>query len=319
MIILSSLYANTLYINKSINIYYLWGEIMNREEKIKIANRISLITIVANVILSAAKIFIGFIGRSHAIIADGVHSLSDVFSTVVALIGIRLANKDEDENHPYGHEKIEPVMGKILANILLLTAVFMGYSGIKSIVQGDYTIPSKITIYAAIFSIIVKEWMYRYTVIGAKKIESSVLLADAWHHRTDALSSVGSLIGVTGAILGYPILDSIAALIISIFVAKVAIDIYLQSVKELIDSAADKDTIDKIKKIIHDTKGVIDIDKLKTRIHANKLYVDVEISVARELSVSQAHDIAEDVHEKIEKHMKRVKHCMVHVNPFGDK
>ncbi|WP_432408483.1 cation diffusion facilitator family transporter [Wukongibacter sp. M2B1] len=292
---------------------------MKSEERIKIANRISIITIAANVVLSAVKIFIGFIGRSHAIIADGIHSLSDVFSTVVALIGIRLANKEEDENHPYGHEKIEPVMGKILANILLLTALFMGYSGIKSIMQGDYTIPGKITIYAAIFSIIVKEWMYRYTVIGAKKIESSALLADAWHHRTDALSSIGSLVGVTGAILGYAILDSIAAIVISIFVAKVAIDIYLKSVKELIDSAADGDTIDEIKKIIHRTEGVIDIDNLKTRIHANKLYVDVEISVDRGLTVSQAHDIAENVHNKIENDMKKVKHCMVHVNPCDDK
>jgi len=292
---------------------------MNSEQRIKIANRISFITIIANVILSAIKIFIGFIGRSNAIIADGIHSLSDVFSTVVALIGIRLANKADDENHPYGHERIEPVMGKILANILLLTAAFMGYSGIKNIISGNYEVPSKIAIYAAIFSILVKEWMYRYTVRGAKKIESSALLADAWHHRTDALSSVGSLLGVTGAILGYAVLDSVAAVVISIFVAKVAIDIYLQSVKELIDSAADEETIEDIRRIILETKGVIEIDELKTRIHANKLYVDVEISVNRDLSVAQAHDIAEDVHDKIEKDVKKVKHCMVHVNPFGER
>lgn len=292
---------------------------MNSEQRIKIANRVSLITIIANIILSVIKVFIGFIGKSNAIIADGFHSLSDVFSTVIALIGIRLANKADDENHPYGHEKIEPVMGKILANILLLTALFMGYNGIKSIIRGDYTVPGSITIYAAIFSIVVKEWMYRYTVRAAKKIESSGLLADAWHHRTDALSSVGSLIGVTGAILGYPILDSIAAVVISVFVAKVAIDIYLQSIKELIDSAADEETIDDIKKIILETQGVIEIDELKTRIHANKLYVDVEISVNKDLSVSQAHDIAENVHDKIEKGIRKVKHCMVHVNPFGEK
>lgn len=288
---------------------------MDNVQRIKIANRISVVTIIANIILSVIKVFIGFVGRSNAIIADGIHSLSDVFSTVVALIGIRLANKADDENHPYGHERIEPVMGKVLANILLLTAVFMGYSGIKSIIQGDYTTPGKITIYAAIFSIVVKEWMYRYTAKAAKKIESSALLADAWHHRTDALSSVGSLIGVTGAILGYAILDSVAAVVISIFVAKVAIDIYLQSVKELIDSAADEETVEEIKKIILGTQGVIRIDKLKTRIHANKLYVDVDISVNKNLSLSDAHDIAENVHDKIESDIKKVKHCMVHVNP----
>ncbi|MCT4563082.1 MAG: cation diffusion facilitator family transporter [Maledivibacter sp.] len=291
---------------------------MNREEKIKIANKVSFITIIANIILSIVKVIIGFIGKSNAIIADGFHSLSDVFSTVIALIGIRLASKADDENHPYGHERIEPVMGKILANILLLTALFMGYNGIKSITQGDYTVPGKITIYAAVFSIVVKEWMYRYTVKAAKKIESSGLLADAWHHRTDALSSIGSLIGVTGAILGYPILDSIAAIVISVFVAKVAMDIYLQSVKELIDSSADQETINDIKKIILGTEGVIQIDDLKTRMHGNKLYVDLEISVNKDLSLSKAHDIAENVHIKIEKGIRRVKHCMVHVNPFEE-
>ncbi len=289
---------------------------MDSVQRIKIANRISIVTIIANVILSAMKIFIGFIGRSNGIIADGIHSLSDVFSTLVALIGIRLANKADDENHPYGHERIEPVMGKVLANILFLTAIFMGYSGIKNIIQGNYVTPSKITIYAAIFSILVKEWMYRYTVKGAKKIESSALLADAWHHRTDALSSVGSLLGVIGAILGYAIFDSIAAVVISVFVAKVAVDIYFQSVKELIDSAADKETIENIRKIITGIHGVIRIDELKTRLHANKLYVDVEISVNKDLSLPQAHDIAENVHRKIEEGIKRVKHCMVHVNPL---
>ncbi len=289
---------------------------MDSVQRIKIANRISIVTIIANVILSAMKIFIGFIGRSNGIIADGIHSLSDVFSTLVALIGIRLANKADDENHPYGHERIEPVMGKVLANILFLTAIFMGYSGIKNIIQGNYATPSKITIYAAIFSILVKEWMYRYTVKGAKKIESSALLADAWHHRTDALSSVGSLLGVIGAILGYAIFDSIAAVVISVFVAKVAVDIYFQSVKELIDSAADKETIENIRKIITGIHGVIRIDELKTRLHANKLYVDVEISVNKNLSLPQAHDIAENVHRKIEEGIKRVKHCMVHVNPL---
>jgi cation diffusion facilitator family transporter len=233
------------------------------------------------------------------------------------MIGVKLATKEDDENHPYGHEKLEPVMGKVLANILIITALFIGYEGIKTILQGEYSIPSKIAIYAAVLSIIAKEWMYRYTVIGARKIESPALMADAWHHRSDALSSVGSLIGVAGAVMGYPILDPIASIIISILVAKVGVDIYLQSVKDLIDSAADEETVLDIKKIILETRGVIRIDELKTRRHANKLYVDIEISVDQNLSVSQAHKIAEDVHDNIEKKFKKVKHCMVHVNPFG--
>jgi len=290
---------------------------MDKKDRVRIANRISIVTITGNIVLSVVKVIVGFVGRSSAIIADGVHSLSDVFSTVVVMIGVKFATKEDDENHPYGHEKLEPVMGKVLANILIIIALFIGYEGIKTILQGEYSIPSKIAIYAAVLSIIAKEWMYRYTVIGARKIESPALMADAWHHRSDALSSVGSLIGVAGAVMGYPILDPIASIIISILVAKVGVDIYLQSVKDLIDSAADEETVLDIKKIILETRGVIRIDELKTRRHANKLYVDIEISVDQNLSVSQAHKIAEDVHDNIEKKFKKVKHCMVHVNPFG--
>ncbi|RKD21515.1 cation diffusion facilitator family transporter [Caminicella sporogenes DSM 14501] len=291
---------------------------MDKFERQKIVNKISIITIIANVFLSFIKIIVGIVGRSNALVADGFHSLSDVFSTVVVMIGVKLAEKEDDETHPYGHEKIEPVIGKILSNILLLTAVYMGYKGIKSIFIRDYYIPEKMTIFAAVFSILVKEWMFRYTIRGAKKVESSALMADAWHHRSDALSSIGSLIGITGAVFGYPILDPIASVIISIFICKVAIEIYIQSVRALIDSAADKETIKNIKKIILGINGVIQIDELKTRIHANKLYVDVEIAVDRNLSVSEAHKIAEDVHDSIENEIKKVKHCMVHVNPFGE-
>lgn len=289
---------------------------MENKEKINIVNRISLVTIVANVVLSFIKIVVGLIGKSSAIIADGFHSMSDVFSTVVAFIGIKLAGRSDDENHPYGHEKIEPVIGKILANILLLTAAYMAYKGFKDIFYGSYRIPERITIYAAILSIIVKEWMYRYTVKGAKKIESSALMADAWHHRSDSLSSVGSLFGVVGARMGYPILDPIASVIISIFIGKVAISIYMKSIHDLIDTAADEETIKSLENIILSTKGVIKIDDLKTRKHANKLYVDVEIAVDESLTVSEAHKIAEDVHDTIERKIKRVKHCMVHVNPL---
>lgn len=292
---------------------------MNNNQRIKIANRISIVTIIANVGLSTVKVMAGFIGGSSAIIADGLHSLSDVASTIVAMIGIKLALKRDDESHPYGHEKIEPVMGKILANILLLTALYMGYKGIKNIMIGNYGIPGQITIYAAASSIIIKEWMYRYTAKGAKEIESSALMADAWHHRTDSLSSVGSLIGVAGARMGYPILDPIAAVLISIFVAKVAISIYMQSVHDLIDSAADEETRGEIEEIILRTKGVLQIDDLKTRRHANKLYVDVEIAVDNSLSISEAHEISEDVHDTIESKVKKVKHCMVHVNPIKEK
>lgn len=289
--------------------------LLNSEDRFQIGIRISKITIFVNLALSAIKLLAGIIGRSGAMIADSIHSLSDVLSTLAVMLGLNLAKQPADEDHPYGHEKMEPIMAKMLASILLITALLIGYNGIKSIINGTTVIPQKIAIYAAIFSILVKEWMYRYTVIGAKKIESSALMADAWHHRSDAFSSIGTLIGIIGARMGFPILDPIASLVICILITRVAIDIYKQAIEQLVDHCADAKTIKKIQNEIENTNGVIAVDELKTRLHANRLYVDVEICVDRSLSVCEAHEIAEIVHNTIEGLDTRIKHCMVHVNP----
>ncbi|MCB2291400.1 cation diffusion facilitator family transporter [Clostridium sp. CS001] len=288
---------------------------MNSDERFKIGMKISKITILINILLSSIKLIAGIIGRSGAMIADSMHSLSDVLSTIAVMVGLKLAKQPADEDHPYGHEKMEPIMAKILASILLITALLIGYNGIKNIINGTTVVPAKIAVYAAILSIVTKEWMYRYTVIGAKKIESSALMADAWHHRSDAFSSIGTLIGIVGARMGYPILDPMASLVICVLITKVAIDIYKQAINQLIDHCADAKTIENIKNEIEKTNGVISIDELKTRVSANRLYVDVEICVNSDLSVCEGHDIAERVHNAIENLDNRIKHCMVHVNP----
>ena len=288
---------------------------MNSEERFRIGIKISKETIIVNILLSAIKLFAGIIGRSGAMIADSIHSLSDVLTTIAVMVGLKLAKQPADEDHPYGHEKMEPIMAKLLASILLITALLIGFNGIKSIINGTTVIPAKIAMYAAILSILVKEWMYRYTVKGAKKIDSSALMADAWHHRSDAFSSIGTLIGIAGARMGYPILDPIASLVICILITKVAIDIYKQAINQLVDHCADAKTIENIKNQIEKTNGVINIDELKTRVSANRLYVDVEICVNKNLSVCEGHEIAESVHNTIESLDNRVKHCMVHVNP----
>ncbi|MCY6369029.1 cation diffusion facilitator family transporter [Clostridium ganghwense] len=289
---------------------------MNSVERLKIGNRISKLTIVLNFLLAAIKIIAGVFGRSSAVISDGIHSLSDVMSTFCVILGLKLSQKPEDIDHPYGHEKFEPIITKVLAFILGTTAMLIGYNAVKIILLGQYNIPGKIAIYAAVLSIITKEWMYRYTIKGAKIIESSALTADAWHHRSDAFSSIGTLVGVLGARIGYPVLDSVASIVICIIILKVAVDIYIKAANQLMDHSADKGTIETITKDITEIDGVIKIDDLKTRIHASRLYVDVEISVSKELSLTQAHDIAENVHFKIENNNTRVKHCMVHVNPY---
>ncbi|ACQ51805.1 cation diffusion facilitator family transporter [Clostridium botulinum] len=291
---------------------------MKNEERLKIGNKVSNITIVVNIILSFIKILFGIIGHSAATIADGIHSLSDVLSTIAVIIGLKISSKPADKDHPYGHEKLEAVTSKLLATMLFLTALFIGYSGIKVIINKDFSVPSKITIYVAILSIVTKEWMYGYTLKAAKKINSTALEADAWHHRSDSFSSIGTLIGIIGARLKYPILDPIASLVICIFIIKVSIDIYKNSINQLVDHCADEKTINMITEQIKSIKEVERIDELKTRLHGSKLYVDVEIALDYSLSLKESHSIAEKVHDKIEASNNDIIHCMVHVNPYEE-
>lgn len=281
-----------------------------------IANKISKNTIVSNVILSIIKVVIGIISRSSALLADGVHSLSDIVSTVAVMIGVKISSRPEDESHPYGHEKVEPIIAKILATILFLTALGIGYNAINIIIKGEYIIPGQIAIIGAAISIGAKEWMYRYTVKGAKEINSSALLADAWHHRSDAFSSIAALIGVIGARLGFSIFDPLASILVCIVIVKVSIEIYIQGINQVIDKSADEETLEDIRGNIMGVNGVKEIDDLKTRIHGNKLFVDVEIAVESSLSVKEGHEIAEEVHQMIERLDETIKHCMVHVNPY---
>ncbi len=292
---------------------------MNDEQRYQLGNHISKVTIGVNVGLSVVKLLAGVIGRSGAMIADGVHSLSDVLSTMAVMIGLRMAKKPADADHPYGHEKMESVATILLATLLLFTAGGIAYSGFMNIIKGSTSVPGRIAVYAALSSIGVKEWMYHYTIKGAKKINSTALQADAWHHRSDAFSSIGSLVGIIGARLGFSILDPLAALVISVLIGKVAVEIYIQAVRQMLDESADEETLQKLQEHILSIRGVLQIDELKTRIHANKVYVDVEIAVDQELTICQAHKIAEKVHDTIEQKEEKVKHCMVHVNPCETK
>ena len=285
------------------------------DNRLEIGMKVSKNTIIGNAILSILKVLAGIISKSNAMIADGIHSFSDVVSTIGVIIGLKLSNKPEDSKHPYGHEKIESLSSLFLSVMLFVVAIGIGISGVKNIVSKNFVTPGTLAIYAAIISIITKEWMYFYTMKYAKLINSSSMKADAWHHRSDSLSSIGALIGIVGARLGYPILDSIASLIISALILKVAYDIVKQSISQLIDESADKETITKIKNKIYSISGVEKIDKLQTRLHANRIYVDVEISVDSNLTVEEGHNIAMKIHNSIEED-EFIKHCMVHVNPY---
>ena len=284
------------------------------DERLKVGLKVSKNTIIGNSILSIIKVFCGIAGTSSAMIADGIHSLSDVFTTVGVIIGLKLSSKKADKGHPYGHERIESITALFLSVVLFLVAVGIGYSGIVNIITKQYAEPGILAVAAAVISIISKEGMYQYTIIYAKKINSTSLKADAWHHRSDSLSSIGALIGIVGARMGYLILDSIAAIIICIIIVKVSYDICRQSIDQLIDAAVSDDKISAITKKILATEGVIRIDDLRTRQYASKLYVDVDISVDSSITVEEGHNIAMKVHEGVEEDLD-VKHCMVHVNP----
>lgn len=291
---------------------------VEESEFTRVANRVAFVTIFENVLLALGKLIAGLIGHSSAMISDAVHSASDVFSTIVVLIGVKLSSKESDKEHPYGHERLECVAAIVLAVVLLLTGLGIGYDAIKNILGGNYkelTAPTVLALVAAIISIVAKETMYWYTRYYAKRIDSSALMADAWHHRSDALSSVGALIGIGGAMLGYPVMDSIASLVIFFFIAKAAYDIFKDAIDKMVDHACDEETEKAIYDAVLEQEEVLGIDMLQTRIFGNKIYVDLEIQLDENYTLKKAHDIAEEVHEHIEQNFPKVKHIMVHVNP----
>lgn len=284
----------------------------------KIANKVSVIAIIANVILSLFKLIAGVVAHSSAMISDAVHSASDVFSTIVVIIGISFASKESDKEHPYGHERLECVAAMILAMVLFVTGFGIGISALKGIITGEYNtmmVPGSLALVAAIVSIVTKEALYWYTRFYAKKIDSSALMADAWHHRSDALSSIGALIGIGGAMMGFPIMDLLASFVIFLFIIKAAYDIFKDAIDKMVDHACDEEFEQSIYDFVIKNEEVICIDLLQTRMFGNKIYVDIEIALDGAYTLQKAHDIADNIHSDIENNFPKVKHIMVHVNP----
>ena len=288
-------------------------------ENEKIVMQVSARSMIVNLILSAGKAIAGIVGHSGAMISDGVHSASDVFSTIIVMVGYRMSEKDSDKGHPYGHERVECVAAILLSMVLCVTGAAIGITGIKNMFGiGDATleIPGLLPLIAAILSILIKEGMYHYTKGAARKVKSGALMADAWHHRSDALSSIGSLVGIAGARMGYPICDPIASVIISIFIIKAAYDIFKDAIDKMMDTACDEETIEGIREVISKQSGVLRIDSLQSRQFGARAYIDVEIAADGNLTLIESHAIAERVHRQIEISFPEVKHCMVHVNPM---
>ena len=283
----------------------------------KIAMKVSIISIIANVVLAAFKLVAGILAHSGAMISDAIHSASDVFSTFVVMIGIKIASKEPDEEHPYGHERMECVAAIILATILCITGLGIGKNALSNITgnSGEMAVPGMLALIAAIVSIIVKEAMFWYTRHYAKMIDSGALMADAWHHRSDALSSIGAFIGIIFARMGYVMMDSIACLVICVFIVKAAYDIFKDAIDKMVDKSCSLEVEAEIRTIVMSVDGVKGIDSLSTRLFGNKMYVDIEIRADGEKTLNETHEIAEAVHDSIEAQFEKVKHIMVHVNP----
>ena len=284
----------------------------------QIAMRVSYISILGNVLLSVFKLMAGIFAHSGAMISDAVHSASDVFSTFVVMIGIKISARASDKEHPYGHERMECVAAIVLATILCITGLGIGKNAIAKLQDGNdagMVIPGILALVAAIVSIVVKEAMFWYTRGAAKKIDSGALMADAWHHRSDALSSVGALVGILFARNGYPVMDVVASLIICVFIVKASYDIFKDAVDKMVDKACDEETERELKNFVEAQPGVLGVDLLQTRVFGNKIYVDLEIGADENSTLKESHQIAEQVHDKLEIQFPKVKHIMIHVNP----
>ena len=280
------------------------------------ATKVSVISMAVNVILTVAKFAAGVIAHSGAMISDAVHSASDIFSGLIVLIGVRISSKAPDEKHPYGHERFECVAALLLSGILALVGGTIGVNAVKDIISGRVQeTPGLLALIAAAVSIVTKEILFWYTRGYAKKFRSTALHAEAWHQRSDALSSIGALIGIAGARMGVPVMEPIASLIIALFILRVAVQIFRDAIDQMVDHSANEETEAAFRTTALEQPGVTGVEVLRTRMFGNRVYVDLEISADSELTLAKAHEIAERVHDAIEQTYPDVKHIMVHVNP----
>ena len=287
-----------------------------------LAMQVSCVSIGINVVLSVFKVGAGILAHSGAMISDGVHTASDVFSTFIVMAGITMASRKSDREHPYGHERMECVAALLLSAVLFATGIAIGVSAVESIGSGQEKIravPGVLALGAAVISIVVKEWMFWYTRAAARKLKSGALMADAWYHRSDALSSVGAFIGILGARMGMPVMDPLASFIICIFIVKAALDVFRDSMDKMVDKACDEETVKDIERVVLDIRGVECVVSMKTRLFGSRIYVDLEIEADKSLMLEQAFAIAKEVHDSIEKRFPQVKHCSVQVNPEGSR
>ena len=286
----------------------------------KRVNQVIMVSLILNVALTLIKLSFGYLGGSHALVSDGYNSLSDVFVSIVLVVFLHIAHKEPDENHPYGHEKYEALVYFILGMVLILTAVFIGYDGIRNLVlysteSASFDTPSLYTMFVAGIAIIIKVFLFILNKQTASRYHSPSLKADALNHLFDIFSTSAALISIGLAQFGLLYFEFIASIIIGLIIIKSSLSILKEAIAFLVDEAPSLEVIEAIKETALKVHGVLRIDDIKVRRHMSQYYVDMEIAVKKELTLKAAHDISENVHDTIEDVFKVI-HCMVHVNPI---
>ncbi len=279
---------------------------------------ISYINMLLNALLAVVKITIGGLSGSDALVSDGVHSVADVFSSLVVLIGIKLSARNSDRLHPYGHERMECVAAVLLSVVVGITGAGIGISGVRAVLlpSADTVPPGGVALFAAVASVVVKEGMFRYTRRAALRTNSGALLADAWHLRSDALASIGGFIGVFGANCGVAVLDPLAAVVISVFIMKAAVSIFADAMRKMTDRSCDEELEEAILQCVREHVQVRGVRELKTRLFGSRVYAEVTVTVEGELSCRDAFSVARDIETAVRERFENMKDCAVHIYPL---
>jgi len=304
--------------NPAVGAQYAAGA-QDGDERYRAAHRVTVAGAVVNVLLAIGKIVVGWFGQSQALIADGVHSLSDLISDGIVLVGARHGSREADADHPYGHARIETAFTVAVGVILLLVSGGIAYDAAARLFSPEQLLnPGLLALVAAGISVLAKEALYQYTIAVARRIRSKLLRANAWHHRSDAVSSIVVLVGVLGTIAGLPYLDAIAAVAVALMVAKIGWELTWHSVRELVDTGLDPERVTAIRRAILDVDGVQELHMLRTRRMGEDALVDVHILVDSRLSVSEGHHISEQVRTRLVRQFDEVADVLVHIDPEDD-
>ncbi len=297
----------------------IFTEMTAQQKRYQDVRKVTLIGSVLDFVLGVAKIVVGWLANSQALIADGVHSFSDLLTDFMVLYAAKHAHKEADEIHPYGYGRIETLATVSLGLVLVIIALGIAISSIQRLTDPDVLMEfTLLALVVALVSVVSKEWIYRYTLAAARRLRSDMLMANAWHSRSDAFSSIVVLIGIAGVMLDYPYLDAVAAVVVAAMIAHIGFDLIRSSTRELIDTALDTEKVTAIRKHIHTVNGVRSVHTLRTRKSAGDAFVDVHIQVDPRLSVSEGHQIGDAVRQRLLQHVEEVVDVTVHIDPEND-